>query len=392
MSGRPDRLREALRLIELGYLVLPFYAPDEGGKQPARKQLLRVPCEDHPLNRNSALTAEELKVCRDCKGGVRAATANPRYLRWMWKKVGREALVGVVPPPGTVALDDDSGVWDGDWVFLPHVRSASGKAHKWYRLAEGQELWSENGILFTEPDGKVDMRTDDGSLFIGIPAGSGKYEAVNGWSPDPATWPVLDDETYQRLLSAPRSAGGGGGVRAPGEGFRRGLPEVPIGGPYDRVEGVCEELLETAGWTWDQGDHWTRPGKDAGTSGSLLQVDGVTFFNCFTSSAEPLGERCYYTASSLHCALLDGGDWELTREVLCLLDGSCDESTPEEDFGVIEDFDVDPASLDAVLVRWGQIARRKPWLMDWARRKAVAGGVDPALAQAFFDALKQEIS
>lgn len=319
------RVDWALQYARQGYRVMPAFVIENKGGKPdkvcAAREVLLLPCSKH----KGKIGTEEAAACRHCKGGSAAATTSEKYIRWMWGRYERGPLVALVPPPGVVILDDDSFVFDLLWGTRPRVRSQSGKHHYWLRLAEGQrELPSENGILFTEPDGKVDLRSSDGSRWIFAPCGkAGKYQPENGWASDPAGLPVLPQSVYRRLCEAPRASGGTGGGPG-GAGWAAGLPVLSpylMGIGYDREPGEAEQILERHGWTSDDdGEKWTRPGSSSSGHGQLtFNDDGVWFFSVYSTSDEFLHGDRWYTPSMLRAVLDYGGDWretyiQLTKE------------------------------------------------------------------------------
>lgn len=314
------RVDWALQYARQGYRVMPaFIIPNKitgkAEKVPANRRVLLKPCARH----TGQIGTEAAATCHECAGGAAAATTNERYIKWMWKQ-RPSALVAVLAAPGTVILDDDSYVFDLLWGTFPRVRSQSGKSHYWFRLAEGQaQPPSENGIVFSEPDGVVDLRGDGDAFWIFAPCGGspGKYQPENGWASDPAGLPVLPQSVYMRLLEAPRRGVAGGGRSSDGL-WSVGVRRLAVGNAYDREPGACEEILERHGWISDDGEHWIRPGgshSNAQLSPGKEDSD-VWFFSVYTTSDEFLKAGCYYTASMLRCVLDHGGDWRKTYDQL----------------------------------------------------------------------------
>ena len=69
--------------------------------------------------------------------------------------------------------------------------------------------------------------------------------------------------------------------------------QKPVDGsnPWDdfNARASWADILEPAGWTTTDGKHWTRPGKDAGTSGVICEAsDQNKVFTVFSSNAGPL--------------------------------------------------------------------------------------------------------
>lgn len=84
--------------------------------------------------------------------------------------------------------------------------------------------------------------------------------------------------------------------------------------------GDIRELLKNHGWTLYRSDgeeeHWTRPGKPSGTSGTLREVDGKLWFYVFSSNAEPLEAGKSYDAFGLFMVLEADGDSSTASRML----------------------------------------------------------------------------
>jgi|GEM_PF-5777463 len=84
------------------------------------------------------------------------------------------------------------------------------------------------------------------------------------------------------------------------------------GDDYNRRADV-PALLEAHGWKWcrdaaDGNQHWTRPGKKRGTSGTFATLEHGRFFYCLTSSAAPLLQNQEYSPFHLYAVLEHDGD------------------------------------------------------------------------------------
>lgn len=314
MTGDP--IDYALAYAGAGYRVFPaaIFKPDGEDsfvKAPrAKARGLVVPCAEHTADTN----LKRIKKCRACQsnpGGHNAASSDPAVVRRLWSTGLARSAVGLLPPPGVLILDDDSRVFDDVWLDTPRVLTASGKSHYYFRLADDQdELVSENLIVYAEPDGVVDIRVGDGKRYAFAPCGQKFYRKRNGMTLDPARLPVLPDDVYQRLLTAPRRTTDGLG--GPGGGkYPRAQPRLAVGLPADRDGDLMVELLDEAGWTTEDGDRWVRPGGN-GKSADMGERDGIWWLRVHTTS-DPvlLGGHCY-TTSMLLCALRHDGDWAAT--------------------------------------------------------------------------------
>lgn len=310
MTGDP--IDYALAYAGAGYRVFPaaIFKPegeDRFVKAPrAKARGLVIPCADHADDTN----LKRIKKCGTCQsnpGGHNAASSDPAVVRRLWSTGLARSAVGLLPPEGVLILDDDSRVFDDVWLDMPRVQTASGKSHYYFRLAEGQdELVSENLIVYAEPDGVVDIRVGDGKRYAFAPCGQRFYRKRNGMTLDPPRLPVLPDDVYQRLLTAPRRSGGGLG--GPGGGkYLPGVHGLAVGLPADYDGDLATELLDDAGWTTEDGEAWTRPG---GTqkSANLHQHDDIWWLHVRTTSDSVLLGDHYYTPSMLLCVFRHDGD------------------------------------------------------------------------------------
>jgi hypothetical protein len=316
MSAKRSVIDHALKYAEHGFRVFPVYVfeGDDGRwkKVPPRVIVNGLLCPAHAglSGAKGSKNDKVVSACRECIGGEHVASSDPSEVRRQFGRVASTAVVGAMPPPGVLILDDDSSVFDPVWWDEPHVRSPSRKRHYSFRLAEGQEpIRSDNLIQYgsTAAD-LVDVRCAGDTRWIGVPCGQPQYRARNGWHIEPDTYPLLPQNVYDRLLSAPRVAGGAGGGSTYGK-YTAGVPAASVGNPYDRNGTAVEELLAEAGWTCDGLDRWTRPGGTDGF-GRLNEKGGVWFFNVHTDNDEILRGGHWYTASMLRCVFEHGGNWK----------------------------------------------------------------------------------
>jgi RecA-family ATPase len=119
----------------------------------------------------------------------------------------------------------------------------------------------------------------------------------------------------EKVKSGPREAGKPSGVR-PGDDFN--------------ARGDVLPLLERAGWQicGQHGvyTHFTRPGKNAGVSASL--IDGKVF-HCFTSNGAPFEPEEAYSPHGVLAELEYGGDYKAAAKAL-YAEGYGDRVKPEE--------------------------------------------------------------
>jgi len=88
-------------------------------------------------------------------------------------------------------------------------------------------------------------------------------------------------------------------------------------GDHFKEEHSISEMLEKYGWREDKktsgGMGWTRPGKDQGTSGVLLETGN---FYCWSANASPLEPEKSYDAFAIFVAYEHGGDFSAAARSL----------------------------------------------------------------------------
>lgn len=231
---------------------------------------------------------------------------------------------------------------------LPKERSQSGGMHVIYRCAgcvEGNQKLSTKTIVRDCPD------VIDGDISVSKPKVSykgkriaavernGKFQATvtlietrgeGGYflcAPSPGyefltpagfdVIPVLTVEERATLLGAARSLSGS----VPDAPIFASLPEpsrlkqegtwqgTSAADAFAKDGSSVRALLQSHGWTYAhmgrEGEHWTRPGKDAGVSGTLMTDSNV--FYSFTSSSI-LEPSKGYSPLQLYAALECNGD------------------------------------------------------------------------------------
>ena len=152
----------------------------------------------------------------------------------------------------------------------------------------------------------IETRGEGGIVIVAPTAG---YTVVRG---DWAELSVVSSATRQTFLDAARSLSDA--PKAP--------PKTPNVAPraiadngdsiadWMRTQGIIPRLLTANGWryieTRGDNEHWRRPGKDDGTSGTL-NLEKLCFY-VFSSNAAPLEPNRAYSALQLAAAFEFGGD------------------------------------------------------------------------------------
>lgn len=152
----------------------------------------------------------------------------------------------------------------------------------------------------------IETRGEGGIVIVAPTAG---YSVIRG---DWAALPVVSSATRQTFLDAARSLS-----NAPKE-----PPKTPNVAPraiadngdsiadWMRAQGIIPRLLTANGWryveTRGDNEHWRRPGKNDGVSGTL-NLEKLCFY-VFSSNAAPLEPNRAYSALQLAATFEFGGD------------------------------------------------------------------------------------
>lgn len=216
---------------------------------------------------------------------------------------------------------------------MPKVRTAGGGVHIYYRssLVEGNKKLAQT---YKEVEGKkhpeiktiIETRGEGGYVIApGSPPETHEtlntYDLVSG-SLDEI--PYIADDVRTELFSAAYSFD-----QVPPESIERSGDWVNARSadrkgkrPGDDYENRISwrELLESIGWSfWRQrgeAEHWTRPGKDRGTSATIRIYDGQEILYNFSPNSWPLQERKGYTKFSVYALYNHNGDWALAAKAL----------------------------------------------------------------------------
>lgn len=287
-QGQNQALAAALSLLEAGFSVLPV----NGDKRPRIKweAYQETPMTEADAWRHFANGARLAVICGKVSGNLECldfddpATFQP-FLELLALRC-----------PGLPER-------------LLHRRTPSGGYHLIYRCADPV---AGNLKLASDETGSVRIETrGEGGYFVSAP--SPGYEVISGRLPDCPTLTgeeirVIHDtaKTFDRKKAAPlfnqtqaRTATGD----APGDLFNR--------------DHTAAELLAAHGWKPDRktsgGLGYTRPDKDSGTSGVLLETGN---FYCWSSNAAPLEPGQSYSPFALYAAYNHGGDFSAAAREL----------------------------------------------------------------------------
>jgi hypothetical protein len=152
----------------------------------------------------------------------------------------------------------------------------------------------------------IETRGEGGIVIVAPTAG---YTVVRG---DWASLPVVSAATRQTFLDAARSLSDvpKEPPKTPNAAPRAIADNVDSIADWMMSQGVTQRLLTANGWryveTRGSNEHWRRPGKDDGVSGTLKLENGV--FYVFSSNAAPLEPNRAYSALQLAAAFDFGGD------------------------------------------------------------------------------------
>jgi len=227
---------------------------------------------------------------------------------------------------------------------MPKVRTAGGGIHLYYRssLVEGNKKLAQ---LYQKSEGDqrpkiktiIETRGEGGYVIApGSPPECHEtlntYDLISG-SLDEI--PYIADDIRTELFSAaysfdqvpPESIERSGEWQQSKSLDRKG--KRPGDDFEERVS--WRELLESLGWRfWRQrgdAEHWTRPGKDRGTSATIRSYEGQEILYNFSPNAWPLVERKGYTKFSVYALYNHDGDWAAAAKALA------DEGYGEQNLG-----------------------------------------------------------
>jgi len=216
---------------------------------------------------------------------------------------------------------------------MPKIRTAGGGIHLYYRstLVEGNkklaQLYIKNESTQT-PEVKTIIETrGEGGYVIAPGSPPGCHQTLNTYdiiSGSLSDIPFIADEIRGELFSAAYSFD-----EIPPESIERNTDwqkgksldrkgKRPGDDFEDKVSWA--ELLESLGWSlWRQrgdAEHWTRPGKDRGTSATIRVYDGQEILYNFSPNSWPLVERKGYTKFSVYALYKHNGDWAAAAKAL----------------------------------------------------------------------------
>lgn len=199
-------------------------------------------------------------------------------------------------------------------------RTQSSGIHAFYRCEEAVEgnMKLARGIRDGKSATLIETRGEGGIVLCAPSAG---YALIQGCFDN---LPVLSPDARQGLLEAARALdetahapvipSAPAGVFAPSASDYDLLP----GKDFD-ARGDIRPILTEQGWQFmgkmpDGNEHWTRPGKNGGTSATF---NGTVFY-VFSSNAEPFEANRGYSPFSVYVQLVHGGDAK--RAASALLD------------------------------------------------------------------------
>lgn len=199
-------------------------------------------------------------------------------------------------------------------------QSQSGGVHVMTRLEKAPGDLKEKVACTADGTGVIEARWSGYTLC----APTFGYTVIQG---RPDECPTITPDEWEILLAAAvrcdkRTAKAPPGLlRRVEKEDRKGWVKTP-GDAYNARENALDEMREMIlenGWTYagdgklEDGtscEHYTRPGKDAGPSASLLiPLDGLPIFHVFTTNAPPLEPNDDYSPFALYAMLKHNGDF-----------------------------------------------------------------------------------
>lgn len=248
-----------------------------------------------------------------CPNGFHDATATEAIIRTWWHQ-WPTANIGYPMGNGLIAIDTDLDPAlgkDGEAELsrlppLPPtrtIRTPRGGRHRYYATPR-------NVIIKNSADKVargIDIRGDGGYVLAGGTTEHGSYTVEDDREPVP-----LPAEWYAILAEKPKAAAPTPAPSATG---------APAGlTPWEDYEAriTWAEILTPHGWKQghDKGDntHWTRPGKEAGTSATTKGEDGPMYV--FSGNADPLPPYEGLSKRAVYAHLNHGGDFSKAAKAL----------------------------------------------------------------------------
>lgn len=234
-------------------------------------------------------------------------------------------------------------------------QTPSGGYHVYYRC----EGIGRNDKLAMTPDGKVLIETRGEGGFI-VCAPTKGYSLIQG---NFYSVPIVTETERQLLIDAAKGLDQAPPPTLPKPKPKPDRREVAGESPADAYNksGDYRLLLEKHGWKYeftaaDENEHWTRPGKDKGTSATIKVIDGVPILYNFSSNAGIVTEKGL-NPFQLYAELEHDGDLSAAAKNLSQQGyGNCeyrsddetdctDESDESSGFGT-------PISIDRQLDTW----------------------------------------
>ncbi len=202
----------------------------------------------------------------------------------------------------------------------------NGGAHYFFRV-KGLSEPVRNLVLSRSVDNNVTIETrGDGGYAVVAP--SKGYRFVRGSLP---TIPTITLETFQAILTVAKSFDRCKPKESKPTAQQSTIDEDSPGDDYNR-RGADEmlALLQSDGWKPCKDlKHWTRPGKNAGTSATWDSPETPNKFYVFTSNAAPFEAFTSYSPFAVYAMLQHGGDYSAAAKAL-FIEGYGDRKTKSE--------------------------------------------------------------
>lgn len=292
MDASSPVLREALRLAASGRAVFPC-KPNKA-----------------PYTRN----------------GFKDGSTQPEAVVSMFTK-WEDACLGMATGSGLIVIDTDldpSKGKDGEagLASLPPlpptytVKTPRGGRHRWYKTPDGVVLPNSSDKLASG----IDIR-GDGGYVVTAPSVTerGHYQVIDGReiATLPDSWVDLILPSEKPALEARQTLPSKPAIKTERVNLSHEADLTPWEDYKQRT--TWAEILMAAGWqrgkTSGDNTHWTRPGKDGGTSATTNGEDGA--FYVFSTSTEFEANKAY-GKSYVYAALYHGGDLRAAGRALRL--------------------------------------------------------------------------
>jgi hypothetical protein len=249
--------------------------------------------------------------------------------QWWQQSLGMGVICGVISG-GLEVMDFDKQAetifpaWykmiESIAVRLPIVETPSGGYHVYFRcsvVCGNVKIAMDKGETLIETRG-------EGGYVVGVSSPASvhqlNYPYVQTMGPELPEVPTITETERLQLWRAARSFDRSGLYQQQAtRAKRKRFASKPIKGdaPWRQFDAQADwdSMLKADGWSSRDGETWTRPGKQSGTSATLRQASGGDFLLVVFSANSNI-EPATYTASSYLAHSRYGGDFKRANQAI----------------------------------------------------------------------------